>query len=178
MAGNAFSGFDLNSFIGANKDFARGYTFYASITNAPVDKINDSNTRFLVKTSSLPVGTVNPIETNWQGFKYKLGGVQEFTDFTIGFNIDPVEANIRTAFVEWQRMIHDPLTNNHGDPTKYMGNIELRHLDHRTGKEIAIYKLNRAWPTTVGEVSLDYAGAEVATFDVTFAYQYHTVNGK
>jgi hypothetical protein len=174
----ATTSFDLRSFMSKNKDFARGYTFYATISNAPIAGLNESDKRYLVKTSSLPVGTVNPIETNWQGNKYKLGGVQEFTDFTIGFNIDPKKDNVRTQFVQWQNIVHNPQTNMHGNPDEYMADLKLEHLSHLDGSIIAVYQLIKAWPTTVSEVSLDYAGAEVATFDVTFAYQYHTIDEK
>ncbi len=164
--------FNLDAFMAGGRDFARGYTFYAKINNS----IFDESDKFLVKTTSLPAGTVTPIETNWQGNKYKLGGVQEFTDLNITFNVDPKD-EIRHKFVLWQQDIHNPETNMHGDPSQvggYMSDIELTHVSHISGDTIMKYILHGAWPTSVAEMSLDYASQEVAQFDVTFAYQLHT----
>ena len=167
--------FNLDAFMAGGRDFARGYTFYATFSNTPSDIINNDNSKFLVRTASLPVGTITPIETSWQGNKYKLAGVQEFTDFNIGFNIDPTKENIRSEFVKWQHSIHEPEDNVHGNPSEYMAQIQLEHLDHRTEDVLTTYQLLGAWPTSVGEVSLDYASQETAQFEVTFTYQLHTI---
>ena len=166
--GNKLDQFDLSKFMGAVKDFARGYTFYVTIPYLSDDNV------YLVKSSSLPVGTINPIETDWQGNKYKLAGTQEYTDFTVTFNVDTKD-KIRQEFVGWQKFVHDTETNMHGDPDKYMNNITVTHISHMTNESIMEYELVRAWPTSVGELALDYSSQDVATFDVTFAYQYHIV---
>ncbi len=164
------NGFSLDEFMGANADFARGYTFYVVINGMGfTDK-----EKFLVKSSSLPVGTITPIETNWQGNIYKLGGTQEFTDFTVSFNVD-LKGDIRVKFSDWQESIHDAESNVHGDPSKYMVDITIYYLSHIDGSVITEYELIKAWPTNVGELALDYTSKEIATFDVTFAYQRHEV---
>jgi len=163
------NGFSLDEFMSANADFARGYTFYVDFG---VNSYLDVNTRFLVKSSSLPVGTISPIETNWQGNIYKLGSTQEFTDFTVSFNAD-TEGLLRTNFTSWQQDVHNPETNKHGNPNDYMIDMQVQHLSHITGDVMQEYKLVKAFPSSVGELALDYASKEIATFDVTFSYQRH-----
>ncbi len=170
--------FNLGQFISNNEDFARGYTFYVTFTDGNPGKIKQSD-KYLVKSSTLPTGTITPVEASWQGNKYKLAGTQEFTDFTVSFNINPDVDNIRTRFMTWQAAIHDVKTNKHGTAgitNGYMSDIEVRHMDHREeDKALATYKLIGAWPSNVGEVQLTYDSTELATFDVSFTYQYHTI---
>jgi len=163
------AGFNLSSFISDNRDFARGYTFYASVPTKSAEF-----GKKLVKSTRLPTSTIPVAEVNWQGNKYKLGTTQEYAEFTITYNVDP-ETNIRRGYLNWMNDIHDSRDNVHGEPKEYMHTITLEHLSHRTGGPIMIYSLLYAWPSSVGELALDYGTKEVATFDVTFNYQWHEV---
>jgi hypothetical protein len=165
------AGFDLNSFIGENRDFARGYTFYATVAG------HEEHTK-LVKSTRLPTSTIPVAEVNWQGNKYKLGTTQEYSEFTITYNVDP-EDEVRKFYLQWVEGIHNVRNNLHGDagPGGYMRNLILRHISHRSGATIMRYVLWYAWPSSIGELSLDYGTKEIASFDVTFNYQYHNVDG-
>ena len=44
--------------------------------------------------------------------------------------------------------------------------------------EILTYTLVKAYPSSVGEVPLDYGVVDYAQFDVSFTYQYHTIEEK
>lgn len=166
--------FDLTSFKSAYKDFARGYTFYAKIENS---QYFDDNNSYLVKSTMLPATTIDEMEADWQGYKYKLGTTPTYDDFTINFNID-IESDIRNKFLQWSVNINNPVNNQHGQPGdgSYFSDIILKHLNAQ-GDTIQIFRLVDAWPKTVGEVTLDYSAKESATFDVTFTYQFHTIEG-
>ncbi len=164
-------GFRLDDMIGQYKDFARGYLFYANVTS-PVDI--DPNHPYLVQATTLPAQTIEPITTQWQGNEYKIGGTNTFADFTITFKSDVAQA-LRASFLNWMQDIHDPVSNVHGTPSEYFGQVGLTHINVND-EEIMTYNLINAWPTLVGELTLDYGTKEISTFDVTFAYQYHTVN--
>jgi len=165
------SDFSLSGFISnqTNQDFARGYTFYVMFENT---SYLDSDDRFLVKSSSLPASQLGVAEANWQGNVYKLGTTNEYSDFTIDFMVDPQDF-IREKFLEWNDDVHKVETNIHGNPPQYMQNIKLEHLDHTTGSPLMTYILWKAFPTNIGEIALDYSAKDLATFSVTFAYQWH-----
>lgn len=169
----AKSGFNLDAFISANADYARGYTFYINVQSGWVAS---EQQRFLVKSSVLPAATVTPAEVNWQGNAYKIGTTQEYAEFTVNYNVD-VNDTIRKGYEEWVKYIHDPSTNSHGDPNQYMVDVELDHISHASGDLIMKYVLVKAWPSNIGEMTLDYASKETATFSVTFTYQYHLTEG-
>lgn len=164
-------GFNLDDMIGAYKDFARGYLFYARVT-APV--AIPQNHPYLVNTTSLPAQNLDRAETNWQGQTYKIATTHTFEDFTISFKSDTAQA-LRSRFVEWMKLIHDPVSNAHGLPNEYFGRVDLSQLNG-AGEPIMSYSLINCWPATIGEISLDYSSKEISTFDVTFAYQYYLAN--
>lgn len=53
---------------------------------------------------------------------------------------------------------------------------EVWHLNSQ-GDPIMKYKLVSAWPSTVGEMTLDYSSKEVATFDLTFKFLRYEIIG-
>lgn len=162
-------GFNLDSLMGTYADFARAYLFYAKITSGVSGFPKDHP--YLVQSTTLPAQTIEPITTNWQGNEYKIGGVNTFTDFTISFKSD-AKQELRKKFLEWTKKIHDPVSNVHGNPTDYFGQVDLTQIN-TNGDPIMSYSLIKAFPTGVTEVSLGYETKEISTFDVTFAYQYH-----
>jgi len=168
----AKAGFNLDAFIGANADYARGYTFYINVTS---EWVTNEQQRFLVKSSTLPASTIAPAEVNWQGNAYKIGTTQEFAEFTVTYSVD-IQDKIMLDYDKWVKYIHNPEDNKHGDPVRYMVDVELEHISHTTGDTLMTYKLIKAWPSNLGEMALDYASKETATFDVTFTYQYHIIS--
>ena len=55
-----------------------------------------------------------------------------------------------------------------------MRNQIVQLLDH-VGSPVVTYTLVDAWPMAVAQIELDYAGTDVASFAVTFSYQYYTL---
>lgn len=164
-------GFNLDDMIGKYKDFARGYLFYAKITS-PVGI--DGDHPYLVSSASLPTQTIEPLEAAWQGNTYKFGGVNTFDTVEIVFRADTAQG-LRSDFLRWMQNIHDPVSNIHGNPGEYMGQVDLTQLDGQ-GEGIMSYSLINAFPSGVGEVTLGYDAKEISTFGVTFTYQYHVVD--
>lgn len=167
--------FNLNSFKSTYRDYARAYTFYAKIDN-PVYFQEDN--QYLVKSTTLPSTEIDEVEANWQGHKYKLASTPTYNDFTITFNVD-IDSDIHTKMMRWSTYLNNPVDNLHGMPsvsTLYFSDITLKHLNPQ-GAMIKTYTLIDAWPKSVGEITLDYTSKEVSSFDVTFAYQFHTVVG-
>ena len=170
--------FDIESFRAKFTDGARAYLFYMK-PSFPTGVASASTTEdmtYLVKSANLPALTLGSVTIPWQGFEYKLAGKYTFGDWAVTFNVD-VDAKIRTYYDDWMRLIHDPVSNIHAAPDKYMKDQRLQLLGG-DGKTIMEYKLIGAWPSSVGDASLSYDSTEILTFEVTFAYQYHVVTSK
>lgn len=164
-------GFKLDDMIGKYKDFARGYLFYARVSS-PTGISGDHP--YLVSAASLPVQTIEAMNTAWQGNQYNFGGVNTFTAYTLTFKSD-INQGLRNEFLRWMQKIHDPVSNIHGYPGDYFGTVQITQLNTK-GEGIMSYELVNAFPTDISEIGLDYSSKEVSTFTVSFTYQYHIVD--
>lgn len=169
-------GFNLDDLMGQYKDYMRAYLFYCKILAAPIGSLVSMNHHYLVNSATLPPQNIEEIPVNWQGNIYKLASTNVFDDYAVTFRSDAAH-ELRRNFLRWSAAIHNPVTNVHGNPGPggYFGTVALDHLN-KDGEPQMTYNLIGAWPKTVTEVSLAYDSKEIATFDVTFAYQYHTVD--
>lgn len=161
-------GFRLDDMIGKYKDFARGYLFYARVTSPA--GINQDHP-YLVSSTTLPKQTVGVTTAEWQGNVYNFATTQEFETIDIEFRCDTAQ-QLRTQFLVWTKKIHDPTTNIHGYPGDYFGKVDMTQLDG-TGNGVISYTLVNAFPSSIGEIALDYGTKEISKFTVTFTYQYH-----
>jgi hypothetical protein len=165
--------FNIDAMTGKYSDFMRNYLFYCKITAAPVAL--NANHPYLVTAANLPTQTIGQAEAAFQGNTYKVGTTTEFEDYTITFRADNAHA-LRKTFLDWAHLVHNPVTNVHGAPTAYHGEIALDHIG-TDGQPKQKYKFIKVWVKTVGEIALDYTNKEFSTFPVTFAYQYHVIDG-
>jgi hypothetical protein len=177
------AGFDLNSFKASFDGGARAYLFMWQ-PDLPVQNTLGEGTSYLVKASSLPGDTVEEIVVTWQGADYKMAGRRTFDAWNVSLNIDRNSA-IRRDLDAWMKAIHKIDTTNDyaygvpgaeqsptGDVGSYFSQQTMQLLDYN-GEVITAVTLYGAWPSAITETSLDYQSMEVATFDVTFTYQYH-----
>jgi len=167
--------FDLDSFRANFKAGAKSYLFYVKPVFPLTIGANTEQATYLVNTSSLPAGTIEEQETAWQGYTYKVAGKSTFATWTVQYKVDAL-ADIRRWFVGWQTLIHDPTTNIYSAPADYMVDQQVELLGNE-GESITKYKLIGAWPSEIGEITLDYTATDLAIFDVTYTYQYHVVDG-
>jgi hypothetical protein len=132
---------------------------------------------YYVKSTNLPESSIQETSTFWCGQEYKIASTRRFVEWTVTFYVDH-QANILKKFWDWHKIIHNPETNAYGKPVTYMSDQLLYLIGLDGNSEISCYKLFGAWPKQIGQVALDYQTNDFAQFDVTFAYQYHTVTEK
>ena len=170
-------GFHVKDLKGAITSLARGYLFNVSFDSAPVSNLTGDKTKYLVRSSSTPESTITPLEVPWQGQLYKIGSTHEFAEWTCTFNVDD-KAQILKDFYEWQRLVHDPNTNVQGRPAEYLeaqATVELLDVKGEEEKPIITYKLHHLWPSGVAGVAIAQDSKEVSQVEVTFQYQWHTI---
>jgi len=167
--GSSSSLLSLNNTLKALKSgLSEGLT--SSITKGLFQ--SDVESKYYVKSTTLPDSTVEETSTFFCGNQYKIPTVRRTQDWNVSFYING-DASIFKKFLVWNYMIHDP-KGVYGKTSDFMADqtIELLGLD---GSVICTYKLFDVWPKSIGQVDLDYANNEMATFEVTFTYQYHTI---
>ena len=129
---------------------------------------------YLVRSATLPSTSRDEGTLNWQGFDYKYATKSTYGDITISFNVD-TSAFIRMQFEQWMNLIHNPVDNTYALSSQYMQNQTLQMVGY-AGANILEFTLHHAWPKEVAQITMDYSTSEVANFDVTFSYQYHTIS--
>lgn len=165
------AGFTLEEFKSNFQGGAKSYLFYIKPT-IPATSINTERSTYLVMSGTLPGRSFEESVASWQGMDFKSAGKSMWDNWDITFRVDR-NADIRDAFEEWTLRIHNPETNIRALPNEYMED-QIVQLLNENGSPITTYKLHDAWPQVVSAIDLDYAGTEVATFTVTFTYQYYT----
>ncbi len=156
-------------------DGARAYLFVLDFDFPTTLGFTAETAKFLVRATSIPPRTIDPIIVPYAGMEYKVGSVNTYQDWTVTFMVD-ILMGVKKTFDAWAKLVHDPQTNLAGLPGLYKKEIKVHQLN---GQLIPIYTntLKGCWPTSVGEIALSQETREIETFDVTFAVDYITDEG-
>jgi len=172
------TGLDLDTFATNFNGGARAYLF-EWVPNTSLGIMNEKD-KFLVTASKVPATVIEPIVIEYQQVEFKFGGKKKFDDWTLSFNVDNA-AEIRKKFEKWYNKIHQ--VEKDGFSHKYLKDYKSDEEFHMIGKSsllssidtILTVKLIDAWPSSIGEITMDYSDQNFAQFDVTFSYQYHII---
>lgn len=170
--------FNLNTFKASLAyGGARNNLFDVKITN-PVEPVADLDYPLKVRTAQIPTETIEQVEVPYFGRTLKFAGRRTYEDWTVTV-INDEDFIIRNALETWLNAINTREGNLRLiGPTAnlYKSNAEVTQYG-QDGRILRVYKLIGVFPTTIGEIGLDWEGEEVEVFDVTFAYDYHIVDG-
>lgn len=130
--------------------------------------------QFLCKSAVLPASTIEDITTWYRGRPVHMAGERTFAPWTISVYND-TNFLIRDAFEVWSNaIVNYDTTNGLLPPTEYQVQLRVTQLD-RNDLPIKIYDFFDAYPTSVGQIALDYeTNNAIETFDVEFTYNYFT----
>jgi len=143
---------------------------------APGDRERAS---YLIRSTSLPASTVSAVPVPYFGRTIKVPGDRTFEDWSITVMNDE-DFGLRDSFESWLNAINAHASNRSvGDGSPDLFKVDL--TVEQFGKSgpgddsgvIRAYKLNGAFPTSVGAISLDWDSTNtIESFDVTFSYDY------
>ena len=145
-------------------------TFPDSVVADTTLATNEST--FLVKAAALPASNVGVIEVPFRGRKLKVSGDRSFDPWSVSVTND-VSFGLRVAFEKWAEKIQ-----NHNfalgatSLNTYFASAIVRQLD-RDGEQLRAYRFEGIWPSTVGEIGLDFDNTDsYEEYDVSFNVQY------
>lgn len=153
---------------------ARQYLFlvwFAFPADIKVESKMKETLPYYVRTTSLPESSYEDLAIPYPGYSFKMAGTRIYNDWTLSLNIDTSNSVLK-LFQAWHNLIYNPQTHDYAAPNKYMISQSLQLLGPDL-KATSNYLLYRAWPKSIGNVQLDYSSSELATVDITFAYQYY-----
>jgi len=133
---------------------------------------------FLIRSTSLPASTVSSIPVPYFGRTIKVAGDRTFEDWSITIMNDE-DFDLRNSFEAWLNAINAHASNRAASPGADFYKVDL--IVQQYGKAgpsndsgvIRQYKLNGAFPVSIGAISLDWDSTNtIESFDVTFSYDY------
>lgn len=132
--------------------------------------------QFLCKAALLPASTVENIPVLYRGRPVNFAGERTFQPWTISV-YNSTNFAIRNALEEWQAGIQNySQTNGRTNTTDFQVDLSVYQLD-RNGAVLKTYNLIDAYPTSIGQIQLDYDNQQqIEMFDVEFVYNYFTSN--
>lgn len=130
------------------------------------------NSQFLCKAAQLPAATIDNVPVMYRGRAVNLAGERTFAPWTISVYNDTT-FSIRNAMEVWSDgILNMGQTNGRVNPRDYQVDLLVHQLD-RNGATVKTYKFVDAYPTSVGQIALDYeSNNQIELFDVEFTYNY------
>ena len=132
-----------------------------------------SDLSFLCTSSAISGQTLGMTEVQFRGRTLKMAGdSRTFADWSISV-LNDTDFKLYRAFERWMNGMNN-MTDNEGltNPLDYQVDGFIDHLD-RDGNSIKQYTFRGVFPTTLGDIALDYTTANaVEAFDVTLSYQW------
>jgi hypothetical protein len=158
---------------------ARPTLFRVELTN-PVNNVSDAIAPFLIRATTLPSSTINPIEIPYFGRKIKIAGDRTFDTWAVTVMNDE-DFRIRHTMEQWHNQINSLQTNLNlnadSSPSNYKSTALVTQYG-KSGDELRRYKFNGIFPTEISTIDLDWDSTDqIENFSVTFAYDWFEIDG-
>lgn len=148
-------------------DYHRQYLFRVHLPN-DVDNTLANVVTYFVASSQSPVETTGMIAVDWMNSQVKIGGRTLYAEWTVTVRDDAKSAAYR-FFRAWRKQVYETASGQSSIPVEYKHSLDLYLLDNR-GETQRGYKLVGAFPTSIGQMTLDYSTENIITFPVTIQY--------
>ena len=122
------------------------------------------------KATTIPPSTIEPVEVPFYGRTFRVPGGRTFDDWETTVTNDE-DFRVRDWMEQWSDAINGHSTNQTNNEAYYVdAQIEQYGM---SGALIRKYVMVRAWPHTIGEISLDWSeNGSIQEFPVTWAFDW------
>lgn len=125
---------------------------------------------FHAQNTTIPEETSGVIEIPFKSRKtYYAGRDESGRTVTVTFWEDETHT-VYSFFKDWKSLISAPETGGGVDREAYAAEIRIKTLNVDSETVSGRFTLRNAFPTSIGDITLDYTSNEHATIDVTFQY--------
>lgn len=148
-----------------------------------------ANVSFYAEGVNIPGRTQNKQDISYLGFPFKLPTTTVFDEnITLTMRCDAGETGslLRNQLLKWMNVASNiALANGLSDSASTGGGVKripanskirLMLLSSDLQEVTETYELFGAFPTSIGQMNMSNATADVATFETVFVYQYFTIN--
>ena len=131
------------------------------------------NYKFKCKTASFPASEITANEVAYMGRTINIPGNRESQQWTNEVYNDE-DHMLRTYLLEWMEMLSGHESNKRSEEfslvSQYTG--ELNVMQHaKTAEDTTnTVTFHEAWPSSVGEITLDWETNEIQTYEITWEF--------
>lgn len=151
----------------ATGDYHRQYLFQVILQAIP-NTDNASMITYFVASSQSPQETTGNIQVDWMNSQIKLGGRTLYTEWSVTVR-DDADSKAYKYFKAWRRLVYETSSGQSNVPKDYKFPVDLFLLNNR-GEHKRGYKLLGAFPTVIGQATLDYSTEAIIAFPITIQY--------
>ena len=130
----------------------------------------DENLTFHAQSTTIPEETIGPIEIPFKSRRtFHAGKDESGRTITITFWEDE-DHTVYSFFKDWLELMSNIQTGGGVDREGYAAEVVIKTLNTDSETESGRFRLTNAFPTSIGEVTLDYASNEHTTIDITMNF--------
>ena len=139
-------------------------------------KGNITDFTFLCKGVSLPASNIDQATITYMGRCINIPSNRAAVQWTTTIYNDEFMAT-RNHIENWMEQLNSHKTNKRATGMQrildYTGTLEVAQLQKTdSSSETKTYEFMNAWPSAVGEITVDWETNEILTYDVTWEYAY------
>lgn len=125
---------------------------------------------WVVRTTTKPSVTINPLTIDYMNIKRKYAGKAEWGDITITLH-DPIVPSAAQAVMEWVRLHHESLTGRDGYVDFYKKDLEMIAVGP-PGDIVEKWRIAGAFINSAEFGSYDYSSDEVIEISLGITYDW------
>ena len=140
--------------------------------------LDSPQSKFLIKTTSIPASTVGTYDVYYHGKPIKVAGDRTFDTWETTI-INDEDFAIRKVLEKWIDLISDPKLNTRntefsggsleGENANYKKDIKVIQYN-KDGSAGVTYNFRNAFPSALSSIALDWGTQEIEEFTCTWSY--------
>ena len=140
------------------------------------DKRAEGDFSFLCKSTTLPGDTIETSTVTYMGRGINIPANRAAATWeTTIYNDENME--IRNNIESWMEQLNSHKTNVRADKLSkiqsYTGTLKVRTFSKDgSAKEMKEYTFIDAWPSAVGDITVDWETNDIQTYDITWEFSY------
>ena len=145
-------------------------------TKGSADASSIADFEFLCKATTLPGDTIDVATVTYMGRGINIPSNRAAVQWTTTiYNDEGME--IRNHVENWMEQLNSHRTNVRAEKkskiNSYTGTLKVATFAKEGGdSEKKVYEFLNAWPSAIGEITVDWETNEIQTYDVTWEFAY------
>jgi hypothetical protein len=178
-ANTATPKFSPTTFLSKLADGGALQSLFSCSLSGSGSSITDMNpVEFLCHATSFPASTITATAIAYMGREINIPGNRAAETWSTTIYNDEGHT-LRNGLIAWMNKLNNLETNtraaDYDDPSKYGGTMAVRQFSKSSTAITNSVKFFNIWPSSVAEISLDWATSEIQDYEVTWEFSHWEV---